>query len=312
VGLRRLTAVRARRAALLAGAALAATLAVPAGSLTGPAGGLVGPAGLLAVPPADAAVSPACATNSRRSISGTVFGQDGRDVNVSIGFDLVDARGRALNGDPAAPGYGCAKTGGYSVPQRYLNHFVGPEGQPPGSLMHDAKGAPQGRTSRAWRLDDIPSNAVGAYVEVYSRGYLGSPCKDAQGRWCFNPQALTKYGNSNKHTVPVGTRDLPVRLPLTCRYGGTAGSIAGRLVDAAGRPARVRSLYAWTETKWNAAPFYQGWGIARLASDGSFSVPALASRQRYVIWATTLDGRVVKRSGIPVADCRATPVTIRV
>jgi hypothetical protein len=29
-----------------------------------------------------------------KSISGTVFGQDGRDVNVSIGFDLVDRNGR--------------------------------------------------------------------------------------------------------------------------------------------------------------------------------------------------------------------------
>ena len=254
----------------------------------------------------------ACATNTRKTITGTVFGQDGRDVNVSIGFDLVDRAGRALNADPKAPGYGCAKTGGYSVPQSYLNHFVGPEGQAPGSVMRDAQGREQGRTTRAWRLTDIPSNAVGAYIEVYHRGYKGSPCKDSQGNWCFNPQTLTKYGNNNKHLVPVGTQNLPIRLPMTCAYRGTAGNIQGRLIDAAGRPVKVKNLYAWTETKWNQAPFYQGWGIAQFPRDGYYVVPALASRQRYVIWATTMDGRVVKRFGIPVNDCRATPLNIRI
>lgn len=264
---------------------------------------LAGGAPLLAGAPAQAA----CASNSGKSISGTVFGQDGRDVNVSIGFDLVDKNGKALNADPKSASYGCAKTGGYSVPQTYLNHFVPPEGAPQGSTMQDGT-----KTTRAWTLGNIPSNAVGAYIEVYHRGYKGSPCKDANGNYCFNPQTLTKYGNANKHLVPVGTSNLPIRLPMTCQYGGTAGNIQGKLVNAAGQPVKVKSLYAWTEHKWNAYPFYQGWGIAQFPRDGYYVVPSLASKQTYVIWVNTTDGRTIKRTGVTVNDCKATPLSFRI
>ena len=266
----------------------------------------------------------ACATNSGRSISGTVTGQDGLDVNVSIGIDVVDGAGRALDADPASPSYGCAKTGGYSVPQLYLNHFVGPEGVPPRqrnrgwgpadrirrsgpTLMPDGNA-----TTRSWRIGSLPSNAVGAYVEVYHRGYTGSPCKDAKGNWCFNPPTLTKYGYANKHVVPVGTQGLPIRLPMTCAYGGSAGAISGRILDAAGQPIKVRSLYAWTEHKWNAAPDVQGWGSARFSSDGSYVIPSLASGQTYVLWLTDAHGKVHKRFGVPVSPCTATPLSWRV
>ena len=249
----------------------------------------------------------ACATNTGKSISGTVFGQDGRDVNVSIGFDVVDRNGKALNTDPKSASYGCAKTGGYSVPQSYLNHFVGPEGAPQGSVMSDGN-----RTTRAWKVGSLPSNAVGAYIEVYHRGYTGSPCKDANGNYCFNRQTLTKYGNANKHIVPVGTANLPIRLPMTCGYKGTAGNIQGKLVNAAGQPVKVQAVYAWTETKWNAWPFYQGWGIAQFPRDGYYVIPSLASKQKYVVWVKTLDGRTLKRFGVPVSDCKATPLSIRI
>ena len=264
-------------------------------------------AGLVPVLATAPTAQAACASNTGKAISGTVFGQDGRDVNVSIGFDVVDRNGRALNTDPKSASYGCAKTGGYSVPQSYLNHFVGPEGAPQGSTMQDGN-----RTTRAWRVGSLPSNAVGAYIEVYHRGYTGSPCKDANGNYCFNKQTLTKYGNSNKHLVPVGTANLPIRLPMTCQYGGTNGNIQGKLVDAAGNPVRVKSLYAWTETKWNAYPFLQGWGIAQFPRDGYYVVPSLASKQKYVLWVNTMDGRTIKRFGVPVSDCKATPLSIRI
>jgi hypothetical protein len=270
------------------------------------------------------AAEAACATNSGRSISGTVFGQDGRDVNVSIGIDVVDASGKALNADPSSPGYGCAKTSGYSVPQLYLNHFVGPEGVEPRQRNRGwspvdrvnrwtAPVMPDGKpTTRDWRIGNLPSNAVGAYVEVYHRGYTGSPCKDANGNYCFNPPTLTKYGYANKHVVPVGTSDLPIRLPMTCAYGGSAGSISGKIVNAAGQPVKVRSLYAWTEHKWNAPPFVHGWGSARFSSDGSYVLPSLASGQTYVLWLTASDGSVHKRSGVQVNACKATPLSWRV
>ena len=258
-------------------------------------------------PLVSAPASAACATNSGRSISGTVFGQDGRDVNVSIGFDLVDRNGRALNAVPGSASYGCAKTGAYSVPQTYLNHFVTREGAPQGSTMQDGT-----RTTRAWRLSNIPSNAVGAYVEVYSRGYKGSPCKDANGNWCFNPGDTTKYGYANKHLVPVGTSGLPIRLPMTCGYKGTAGNIQGKIVNAAGSPVAVQAVFAWTETKWNAYPYYQGWGSAQFPRTGYYVLPSLASKQKYTIWVKTKDGRTIKRTGIPVSDCKATPLSFRI
>lgn len=286
----------------------------------------VAAAGVLALAPwpTTPQAQAACATNSGKSITGTVVGQDGRDVNVSIGFDLVDRNGRALDADPTSASYGCAKTGGYSVPQTYLNHFVGPEGAEPHrpsrgwsprerAFRYREPVMPDGQpTTRRWKLTSIPSNAVGAYIEVYHRGYTGSPCRDANGNYCFNKQTLTKYGNSNKHLVPIGTQDLPIRLPMTCAYGGSAGSISGRILDAAGRPVQVKNLFAWTETKWNAYPFLQGWGIARFSSDGSYVIPSLASKQKYVLWLTAMDGTVHKRFGVPVNDCTATRLDFRV
>lgn len=268
----------------------------------------------------------ACASNTGRSITGTVMGEDGRDVNVSIGYDLVDVNGRALNADPNSASYGCAKTGGYSVAQTYLNHFVGPEGVAPvertrgWSPAHRASSKQAGPVimrdgtpvRRDWKLANIPSNAVGAYIEVYHRGYQGSPCRDSAGNYCFNPPTLTKYGYANKHLVPVGTQNLPIRLPMTCAYGGRAGSISGNITNAAGQPVALQSLYAWTEAKWNAAPFIHGWGSARFSGTGSYTVPSLASGQNYTIWATTKDGRTIKRTGVPVGACKATTVNFRV
>ena len=287
--------------------------AVVGAVLTALMGGL---APLLASTPAQAA----CASNSGKSISGSVVGQDGRDVNVSIGFDVVDRHGKALDTDPRSASYGCAKTGGYSMPQTYLNHFVGPEGAPPrernrGWSPHDRTRRwttpvmPDGKpTTRDWRLNNLPTNAVGAYIEVYHRGYTGSPCKDANGNYCFNPPTLTKYGYANSHLVPVGAQAVGIRLPMTCAYGGSAGSISGTITDPAGRPVKVRSLYAWTEHKWNTAPGLHGWGSARFSADGSYVIPALASRQSYVLWLTETDGTVHKRTGVSVSDCKTTPL----
>jgi hypothetical protein len=41
-------------------------------------------------------------------------------------------------------------------------------------------------------------------------------------------------------------------------------------------------------------------------------VPSLASRQRYVMWATTTGGKVLKRTGVLVDDCATTTVNWRV
>ena len=248
----------------------------------------------------------ACATRTTRSVTGTITGQDGRDVNASVGFDVLDAVGRPINTDPASPGYGCAKSGGYSVPQTYVNHFVSYQGAAPGTVMPDGR-----RTQRAWTLGNLPSNAATVWIEAYSRGYAGSPCKDSRGSWCFNPTDVRKYGYANKIKVPVGTRGVRVVLPTTCAFGGTAGSIVGRGVDAAGRRVTLRQVYAWTEASWNAAPGVHGWGASKPASD-LYVLRSLAAGQRYVVWAYGPSGNRVIRKGVSVNACRSTPLNIRV
>ena len=258
----------------------------------------------LAAPPASAA----CATDSHRSISGIVAGQDDRDVNVSIGFDVVDGHQNAINTAPGAGDYGCAKNGshgGYSVPQKEYNHFVSGSGAARNSVMQDGN-----RTTRTWSIGELPSNAAGVWIEVYSRGYAGSPCRDAQGHYCFNNTNTSRYGFANRHYVPVNARNVPLRLPLTCSAGGQTGVITGRTLDGAGRAVTYRSVYAWTTLGYNQQPSLQGWGSADLRS-GSYTIPALASGQTYTVWATTAGGQTLRRYGVVVKACGATPLSFK-
>lgn len=269
-------------------------------------------AAALLVPLASSAVAPpapasaACASPTTRSVSGTVYGQDGRDVNVSVGFDVLDAAGRPISTDPTRADYGCAKTGGYSVPQTYLNHFVTYEGAARGTVMKDGT-----RTSRAWRVGNLPSNAAKVWIEAYSRGYTGSPCRDSQGRYCFNLTDVRKYGYANLIKIPVGTQGVRLVLPTTCAYGGTAGSIVGRGVDAAGRAVTLRQVYAWSESSWDAAPGVHGWAAHKPTSP-SYALRSLAAGQTYVVWAYGPNGNKVVRKGVRVDACKATRLDLRV
>ena len=260
----------------------------------------------LALPAAPA--SAACATDSHRSISGIIAGQDGRDVNVSIGFDVVDARHNAINAATGFSDYGCAKNGnhgGYSVPQKEYNHFVSGQGTAPGTRMKDGN-----LTTHTWTLGDLPSNAAGVWIEVYSRGYTGSPCRYSHGNYCFNNGDVSRYGFANRHYVPVNSRNVPLRLPLTCAAKGTTGVITGRTMDASGRATTYRSVFAWTELSYNQQPSLQGWGSA-VIHNGSYTIPALASGQKYVVWASTASGATLKRLDIVVKSCGATPLSFK-
>lgn len=265
--------------------------------------GLLAPAaGVLTAETASAA----CATRTTTSISGSVYGQDGLDVNASVGFDVLDKAGKPINTDPTRADYGCAKAGGYSVPQKYFNHFVGYQGAQPGTVMKDGN-----RTTRAWRLGDLPSNAHTVWIEAYSRGYTGSPCKDSKGNWCFNLTDVRKYGYANLIKIPVGTQGIKLVLPTTCGYGGTAGSIVGKGVDAAGKPVTLKQVYAWTEASWNAAPGIHGWA-AHKPTTPTYALRSLAAGQRYVVWAYGPRGNKVVKKGVLVRPCASTPLTIRV
>lgn len=250
--------------------------------------------------------SAACASVTTRSVTGTVTGQDGLDVNASIGFDVLNAANQHLDANPHSPTYGCPRAGGYSIPQRELNHFVSGHGVAPGSRQADGS-----RTVRAVGIFSLPSNATQVWIEVYSRGYTGSPCRDAQGNYCFNYPDLSKYGDANRQKVPPGTHGLALRLPMTCGYHGTDGAITGRAYTSSGTPVTLSGVNAWTTALWNRAPALQGWGMADRISGNSFHIAALAAGQSYTVEATSTRGQTVRRLFVPVSSCRSTPVTIR-
>ncbi len=214
--------------------------------------------GLAVVTPA-APASAGCASRTGNYIWGYVYGADNRDVNVSVGFDVQDRNGRGINVDPRYSDYGCAKNGnhgGYSIYPVELNHYVSDQGAPAGSLMRNGQ-----RTTRVWSLTDLPGNAYRVWIEVYSRGYTGSPCLT-----CMNPVSTVKYGFANKHYVPQGTKGLAIELPMRCgTYGGNAGYISGTVRTRAGSPYTLQHVYAWTTSSFNALPTIQGWGSGEIA-----------------------------------------------
>jgi hypothetical protein len=259
----------------------------------------------LAVAAPSSPANAACASRTTNYIWGYVYGADNYDVNVSIGFDVQDRNGRDINVDPAYSDYGCAKTsshGGYSIYPKEMNHYVTYAGVPQHTRMQNGQ-----YTTRVWSLNNLPSNAYRVWIEVYSRGYNGSPCTT-----CMNPGNTTKYGYANKHYVPMGTKGLTIKLPMRCGgYGGNAGYISGSVRTSSGASYTLKRIYAWTTSSWNALPAIQGWGSGAI-STGSYTLPAMASGQRYTIWAYRQDGSIVKKFDVPVYACRTTTLNLGV
>lgn len=250
----------------------------------------------LAVTPS---ASAACATRTTRSISGVVYGADLRDVNVSIGFDVQSTTGTMINVSD-----GCLKTGGYSAPQQEKNHYVSGEGAPRSSRMYDVNGTYRGVTTHTWSLTGLPSNAASVWIEVYSRGYAGSPCTQ-----CFGPKDVHKYGYTMRRQVKVGSTGVVLKLPLTCSYsGGTAGAVFGYVKDAAGHSVTPTRAVAWSQAvDTNTTPM--GWGSGSLAL-GSYKIPSLAANQKYAVWVS-YKGVTQKRTGIFVSACHTTPLSFK-
>lgn len=259
----------------------------------------------LAVAAPSSPANAACASNAHLSISGYVYGADNRDVNVSIGFEVQDRNGHDINVDPAYSDYGCGQTsqhGGYSIYPKELNHYVPYDGVPQHTLMKNGQ-----YTTRTWTLGNLPSNAYRVWIEVYSRGYTGSPCTT-----CMNPGNVTKYGYANKHFVPVGTKGLTIKLPMRCgTYGGNAGYIGGTVRTSTGAAYTLKHVYAWTTLSWNQLPSLQAWGSGAIAS-GSYQIKGLAPGQTYTVWAYRQDGSIVRRYKVPVYACRTTTLNLGV
>lgn len=250
----------------------------------------------LAVTPS---ASAACATRTTRSISGVVYGADLRDVNVSIGFDVQSTTGTMINVSD-----GCLKTSGYSAPQQEKNHYVSGEGAPRSSRMYDVNGTYRGLTTHTWSLTGLPSNAASVWIEVYSRGYVGSPCTQ-----CFGLKDVHKYGYLMRRQVKVGSTGVLLRLPMTCAYsGGNAGAVFGYVKDASGHSVQPDRAMAWS-TAPDSNTTIMGWGSGTLAT-GSYRIVSLASNQKYSVWVT-YKGVTQKRTGIAVTPCHTTPLSFK-
>ncbi|HVE73938.1 MAG TPA: hypothetical protein VNA30_02440 [Mycobacteriales bacterium] len=212
------------------------------------------------------------------TLTGTIFGSDGRAVDVFVGFDLKDARGRTLNSD------GSLRTAtGYGITQR-INTELGAEGS---------------TDTRKWATtwsQQVPSNAVRVFIEVYpfSAGRYGKTDE-------------SRYGHSYRRNLPVpyGAR-INLRVPLICAKGGTTGYVNG-YATVGGQRQQLKRVAAWSLAADNNGPSpILGWNIGTTASNGYWKLPNLPSGQKYQVLATAQDGRVKRVYDVPVHACRGT------
>jgi hypothetical protein len=246
----------------------------------------------LLLPPSPAAA--ACAAPGSRSISGVVYGVDNKDVNVSIGFDVESTSGQIIN-----VGDGCAKTGGYSTPVKEYNHYTSYAGAAPDSMQVDHSGTARGRTVRTWSLTGLPANARSVWIEVYVRDYKNYNNPSAMG-----PVNTAKYGFVTRRQVVVGSRNVMLRLPMSCSYrGGSNGGVAGTVRTRSGAAVTPDTVYAWSTMK-DQNNTIMGWGIGT-RSAGNYKVSALAANQPYVI-QMTYQGHLYEKRGVTVRSCSIT------
>jgi hypothetical protein len=249
--------------------------------------GLLAPVAIAVAP----AASAACAAPGTRSISGTVFGVDNRDVNVSIGFDVQSTSGTIINVSD-----GCPKTGGYSAPVKEYNHYVKYTGQGQNTMQYDNKGVAKGNTVRTWSLTNLPSNAKSVFIEVYARDYATYNNPSAMG-----PVNTAKYGFARRVQVAVGSTNVVIRLPMNCNYkGGNNAAIAGAVRTSAGTAVKPDFVYAFSDLP-DGNYKIMGWGIAT-TSTGNYKVNALAANEAYHL-QLSYRGRTYVKRGINVTTC---------
>ncbi len=219
-----------------------------------------------------------------RTVSGTIYGSDGRAVDAFLGFDLKDSSNRTIDRN------GCLATTcglhGYGITLR-LN----------GDLP--ATGAVD-RTAHAvsWAIT-VPASTAHMFIEVYpfSAGTYGHTDE-------------SRYGHAYRRniTIPYPVR-INIRLPLVCGQGGTTGSITGR-ATVSGAPATLKRVATWSLGTDNNTPSpILGWNVGA-AANGTFTLPNLPAGQSYQVLATAPDGRVKRYYGIAVSSCRATALSV--
>lgn len=234
-------------------------------------------AGLVAV------ATPASAAT--RTVSGTIYGSDGRAVDAFLGFDLKDSSGRTIDKN------GCLATTcglhGYGITLR-LNPTVPATGSTDRSAH-----------ATAWSVA-VPSNTARMFVEVYpfSSGTYGHTDE-------------SRYGHSYRRNIPIPYPvRINLRLPLICSQGGTTGAINGR-TTVGGVAKQLRRMTTWSLAPDNNGPTpVLGWNIGTTTASGYYLIPNLPSGQRYQVYATAPDGRVKRILGVAVSACRTTTVNV--
>ena len=214
------------------------------------------------------------------SIGGVIDGRDGRAVNAQIGIDLQDASGQAIDRN------GCVRSPSCPIPSYgvvvNINRALPPEGT-----------ADTSTATISWTAN-LPSNTANVYLEVYPKNEKGVTTE-------------TRYGHAMRHNIRTPTFDsIDLHLPVVCAAGGTTGSISGQATKN-GAPIGLTRAIAWSIDPYDAVnrPTL-GWNVGTPSSDGTFTVPNLASGQRYQVWTTTTEGERHKEIGVAVSDCSNT------
>ena len=226
----------------------------------------------------------AAPADAARTVSGTIYGSDGRAVNVFLGFDLKDSQGRTIDKN------GCLATRcglkGYGITLR-LNGSV------------PATGAAD-RTGHAvtWSIT-VPSATARMFIEAYpfSAGTYGKTDE-------------SRYGHSYRRNIPIPyPARINIRLPLICSQGGTTGAISGR-VTVGGAAATLKRVATWSLAPDNNGPTpILGWNIGT-SSSGRYLLPNLPAAQKYQVLATSPSGVVKRYYGIQVNSCRTTTLNV--
>lgn len=218
-----------------------------------------------------------------RVVSGTIYGSDGRAVDVFMGFDLKDSSGRTIDKN------GCLATScglhGYGITIR-LNGSVPATGA-----------APAGHTV-AWSIS-VPTNTARLFIEAYpfSAGTYGRTDE-------------SRYGHSYRRNVaiPYPSR-INVRMPLICSQGGATGAISGRST-VGGSAAALKRVATWSLGTDNNTPNpILGWNVGT-TGNGTFTIPNLPSGQKYQVLATSPSGAVKHYYDVQVNSCRTTTLNV--
>ncbi|MEP7178445.1 MAG: hypothetical protein ABI775_05115, partial [Pseudonocardiales bacterium] len=134
--------------------------------------------------------SAACAATTSHQISGIVAGQDHRDINAQVSFDVVDRAGRHLGPD------GCVRAGYYKT--------IG--FNPTLSSRGWARDAVHPNT---WVLGGLPANATGVWIELWTRTNTGAKACPT----CAGDLDTSRYGFVNRRNIPIGTRNVRLIAP---------------------------------------------------------------------------------------------------